>query len=54
MTAKVRRVGRLYYRRGLGFRYLTVWTATPPARLQALRGPFPTVEDCRADLRRIS
>jgi hypothetical protein len=49
------RVGRLYYKPGEGFRYLTVWISTPGnPRRSAVRGPFSTVEACGADLRAIS
>lgn len=54
MADRPRRPGRLYYKPGAGFSYLTVWVATPGRRLEAMRGPFATVEACRADLRSIS
>lgn len=40
---------------GDGWYYVKVWMSTPGNPLnRAVRGPFPTVEACRADLRAIS
>lgn len=49
------RVGRLRHHEGEGLYYLTVWVSTPgQPRRQAVRGPFPTVKACAADLRATS